>query len=316
MNRQSPPGSRHPCLATWRHAHGGGPGSGPCGGGRPGDADRGVRPGPAGRREPAYRVLVCAPTPQVDGDAFTLIAPHGLRGAAGGRHDRRARCSEAAAPLAARSSTRCARRRHAGHPDRLHLRGRVHPGRRRAARRPRAPPPTGPRPTDLARMFPQVDVKPDVLYVDNGQILTSAGAAAGLDLCLHLVGATSARRSPPPRPGCRWCRWSGRAGRRSSSRTPAPSVPGSSLLDPVLSWIEDNLAQEVTLADMARHQGIQIHRLLRSSAPRISDCARAVVEELPDLRRAFVHRLLQKEVANRSAAASPNCSGASCKRSL
>jgi len=40
---------------------------------------------------------------------------------------------------------------------------------------------------ELARRYPEIDVNPDVLYVDNDRILTSAGAAAGLDLCLHLV---------------------------------------------------------------------------------------------------------------------------------
>jgi AraC family transcriptional regulator, transcriptional activator FtrA len=39
----------------------------------------------------------------------------------------------------------------------------------------------------LGRRFPQVQVDPQVLYVDEGQVLTSAGSAAGLDLCLHLV---------------------------------------------------------------------------------------------------------------------------------
>lgn len=39
----------------------------------------------------------------------------------------------------------------------------------------------------LARRYPRVRVNPDVLYVDGGQVLTSAGSAAGLDLCLHLV---------------------------------------------------------------------------------------------------------------------------------
>jgi AraC family transcriptional regulator, transcriptional activator FtrA len=39
----------------------------------------------------------------------------------------------------------------------------------------------------LQRMFPRITVDPAVLYVDEGQILTSAGSAAGLDLCLHLV---------------------------------------------------------------------------------------------------------------------------------
>src|SRR4029079_7918450 len=35
--------------------------------------------------------------------------------------------------------------------------------------------------------FPAVDLDPDVLYVDEGQVLTSAGASAGLDLCLHMI---------------------------------------------------------------------------------------------------------------------------------
>src|SRR5580658_7624939 len=39
----------------------------------------------------------------------------------------------------------------------------------------------------LAERFPEVKVDPDVLYIDEGQIVTSAGAAAGIDCCLHLV---------------------------------------------------------------------------------------------------------------------------------
>jgi AraC family transcriptional regulator, transcriptional activator FtrA len=39
----------------------------------------------------------------------------------------------------------------------------------------------------LKHRFPLIDVDPDVLYVDEGQLLTSAGSAAGLDLCLHLI---------------------------------------------------------------------------------------------------------------------------------
>ncbi|MGH3145667.1 MAG: GlxA family transcriptional regulator, partial [Rubrobacter sp.] len=40
---------------------------------------------------------------------------------------------------------------------------------------------------ELSRLYPEVDVDPDVLFVDNDRILTSAGAAAGLDLCLHMI---------------------------------------------------------------------------------------------------------------------------------
>jgi AraC family transcriptional activator FtrA len=39
----------------------------------------------------------------------------------------------------------------------------------------------------LAARYPAIDVRPDVLYVDDGQVLTSAGTAAGIDLCLHVV---------------------------------------------------------------------------------------------------------------------------------
>ena len=40
---------------------------------------------------------------------------------------------------------------------------------------------------DLARLYPTIDVRPDVLYVDDGEVMTSAGTAAGIDLCLHVV---------------------------------------------------------------------------------------------------------------------------------
>jgi AraC family transcriptional regulator, transcriptional activator FtrA len=39
----------------------------------------------------------------------------------------------------------------------------------------------------LAREYPRVDVDPSVLYIDEGSVLTSAGVAAGLDLCLHTI---------------------------------------------------------------------------------------------------------------------------------
>lgn len=39
----------------------------------------------------------------------------------------------------------------------------------------------------LAALFPRVTVDPDVLFIDNGRVLTSARGAAGIDLCLHLI---------------------------------------------------------------------------------------------------------------------------------
>ncbi|MEV4573718.1 helix-turn-helix domain-containing protein [Nonomuraea jabiensis] len=202
-----------------------------------------------------YRILVCAATPQVAGGAFTLIAPHGLAALREADTIVVPGCSEQAGPpapevldalrAAAAAGTRIASicagaftLAEAGLLDGLSAT--THWA---AAHR-------------LAQRFPLVDVRPDVLYVDNGQILTSAGAAAGLDLCLHIirrdfgsaVAADSARLSVMPLE---------REGGQAQFIVHAqPPVPQGSLLEPVLSWIEDNLAQEVTLADMALRSGM------------------------------------------------------------
>ncbi|CAM5310391.1 hypothetical protein SGRIM128S_02704 [Streptomyces griseomycini] len=102
----------------------------------------------------------------------------------------------------------------------------------------------------LASSFPLVEVQPDVLYVDNGQILTSAGAAAALDMCLHMirrdlgsvVAANAARMSVMPleREG----------GQAQFIVHEHPPVPRGSDLEPLLDWIEDNLAAR---GDARRH---------------------------------------------------------------
>ncbi len=109
---------------------------------------------------------------------------------------------------------------------------------------------------ELARRYPRVEVRPDVLYVDNGQILTSAGAAAGLDMCLHMirrdlgsaVAAHAARMCVMPLE-----REGGQAQFIVHER---PPVPRGSDLEPLLEWIEDNLAGEVTLGAMAARSGM------------------------------------------------------------
>ncbi|ELS58823.1 GlxA family transcriptional regulator [Streptomyces viridochromogenes] len=109
---------------------------------------------------------------------------------------------------------------------------------------------------ELARRFPRVQVEPDVLYVDNGQILTSAGAAAGLDMCLHMirrdlgsaVAAHSARMAVVPleREG----------GQAQFIVHEHPPVPRGSALEPLLEWVEDNLAGEITVGAMAERSGM------------------------------------------------------------
>ncbi|MEV4315920.1 helix-turn-helix domain-containing protein [Actinocrispum sp. NPDC049592] len=103
----------------------------------------------------------------------------------------------------------------------------------------------------FAKRFPDAKLDPDVLFVDEGDIITSAGTAAGIDACLHLVrrelgsgpAAAIARRMvvPPQREG----------GQRQYVELPIPECTGDSL-EPVLAWMLDNLATEHTVAELAR----------------------------------------------------------------
>ncbi|TNH30578.1 helix-turn-helix domain-containing protein [Micromonospora orduensis] len=114
----------------------------------------------------------------------------------------------------------------------------------------------------LAAQHPRVQVDPNVLYVDNGQFLTSAGAAAGLDLCLHLVrrdhgaavAADAARLSVMPLE---------RAGGQAQFITHEPPAPEGATLEPLLAWMRDNARHELTLADIAHHAGMSTRTLNR-----------------------------------------------------
>jgi AraC family transcriptional activator FtrA len=104
----------------------------------------------------------------------------------------------------------------------------------------------------LAARFPRVRVEPDVLYVDEGQVLTSAGSAAGIDLCLHIVrsdyGAEIANQVarrlvvPPHREG-------GQAQYVSAS-VHADATRGLARL---LEWVHANLQRDLTVEALARH---------------------------------------------------------------
>ncbi|MFF5177835.1 GlxA family transcriptional regulator [Micromonospora sp. NPDC000316] len=114
----------------------------------------------------------------------------------------------------------------------------------------------------FAARFPLVHVDPNVLYVDNGQFLTSAGAAAGLDLCLHMirrdygaaVAADAARLSVMPLE---------RAGGQAQFIVHEPPIPDGITLEPLLAWLRDNARHELTLADIAKHAGMSTRTLNR-----------------------------------------------------
>ena len=105
---------------------------------------------------------------------------------------------------------------------------------------------------DLARLYPRVRVDEKVLYVDEGNLLTSAGSAASLDLCLHVVQrdygteiATRVARDlvvPLHRPG----------GQAQYIETPMPAVPGTDRFSDALTWLREHLAEPVTVGDLAR----------------------------------------------------------------
>lgn len=207
---------------------------------------------------PAYEVRICGPSPEVDAGPFGMRVPHGL--------DELARADTVVVPGVADIAA----------PVRPAVLDalRAAPGRlvsvcvgaftlaaaglldgRRATTHWAAT-------AELTRRHPAVTVDPNVLYVDDGDVLTSAGAAAGLDLCLHLVrrdhGAAVARRtarlSVAPLE---------RAGGQAQFVAHEPPPPDGSSLEPLLAWLAENLHRPLTLADIAARASMSDRSLSR-----------------------------------------------------
>lgn len=114
----------------------------------------------------------------------------------------------------------------------------------------------------LARSHPNVQVEPNMLYIDDGDILTSAGTAAGIDLCLHIVrtdyGAAVAndlaRRlvTAPHRPG----------GQAQFIPGPVPDQDGNGLAE-LLDWALNHLNEPLTVTDLARRANMSTRTLSR-----------------------------------------------------
>ncbi|MER7502142.1 helix-turn-helix domain-containing protein [Nonomuraea pusilla] len=114
----------------------------------------------------------------------------------------------------------------------------------------------------LAERHPEVRVDPDVLYVDNGSVLTSAGKAAAMDLCLHLVrldhgssvANAVARRLvvPPHRDG----------GQAQFVTTPVPA-PGNHPLADLFPWVIERLDRPLTVEELARQARMSSRTLTR-----------------------------------------------------
>ena len=104
----------------------------------------------------------------------------------------------------------------------------------------------------LRRQYPAIDVDPDVLYVDEGDVLTSAGTAAGIDLCLHVVrkdfGAevanAVARRMvvPPHRDG----------GQAQYIDGPVPACEGNDPFADTMAWMLEHVGEDLSVEQLAR----------------------------------------------------------------
>lgn len=112
------------------------------------------------------------------------------------------------------------------------------------------------------RWFPKVDLDPDVLFVDDGDLLTSAGAASGVDVCLHLVrsdhGSGLANRVaricvvPPWRDG----------GQAQYIEQPVPER-GSEGTAATRAWTLERLSEPLTLTDLAEHAHMSLRTFIR-----------------------------------------------------
>lgn len=113
----------------------------------------------------------------------------------------------------------------------------------------------------LAQRYPHVEVDPNVLYVDNGAILTSAGAAAAHDLCLYIVRRDFGAQVAGALARCAVMPLE-RAGGQSQFIVHRPPEEALSLA-PVLSEISQNLRDDHALEAIARRAGMSVRTLTR-----------------------------------------------------
>jgi transcriptional regulator GlxA family with amidase domain len=215
--------------------------------------------------EPGYRVLVCGTAPTVSAGPMRIATDHGIADLDGadtivvpGRNDVTAgtsddvlRALKSAYARGTRIASICSGAftlAEAGLLD----------GRRATTHWLAA---------DLVRAtYPAVDLDPDVLYVDEGQVLTSAGASAGLDLCLHMVAsdygaavaAYAARLAVAP-----LHRSGGQAQFILRNTAAAKHIAERTELDDVLAWIEQQAHRELTLRDIADRAAMSVRTLNR-----------------------------------------------------
>ncbi|MDE1997250.1 MAG: helix-turn-helix domain-containing protein, partial [Rhizobiaceae bacterium] len=144
----------------------------------------------------------------------------------------------------------------------------------------------------IADRYPNVTVDADVLYVDEGAVLTAAGSAAAIDLCLHVVrgdfgseAANSVARRlvvPPHREG----------GQAQYIETPVLRQREGVRLGPLLEWMRQRLQQEQPIAALAERAGMSVRTFQRRFE---ATTGMAPGEWLLAERLRFARDLLEKE---------------------
>jgi len=115
----------------------------------------------------------------------------------------------------------------------------------------------------LQALFPSVRVDPDMLYIDDGDVLTSAGVAAGVDLCLHVIrrdhGSAVANFAarlcvvPPRREG----------GQAQYVSRPVPHAEDDGGTASTRAWAVERLGGPLSLAELAAHAGMSVRTFTR-----------------------------------------------------
>ncbi|MFE4175602.1 helix-turn-helix domain-containing protein [Streptomyces sp. NPDC056909] len=118
----------------------------------------------------------------------------------------------------------------------------------------------------FAARFPAVRLDPDVLFVDDGDIITAAGSAAALDTCLELIRQDHGARAAVAVSRRLVFALHRDGGQRQFVEQPLPAVPDTSL-GPLLDWAGERLDTELTVADLAARAAVSqatLHRRFRT----------------------------------------------------
>lgn len=165
---------------------------------------------------------------------------------------------------------------------------------------------------ELSALYPEIDVDPDVLYTDDRRVLTSAGVAAGIDLCLHMIrsdhGAdvanTVARGTvvPPHREG----------GQAQYIDRPVPE-PADGSVAAARAWALEHLGEPVALEDLACRAATSVRTLTRKFR---QETGMPPMQWLGQQRLQYARRLLERtdEPVDRVAAAAGFGTGAAMRQ--